>query len=140
MLWKHKIALSNTDNFTCKCFLFADFKCLNLIRNLKVEVPRIDKRSRDITYLRTRLWNGIFKIVPYHLQKAWALQVHCHINMWFRSTTCQAKIYLQSSNCVGIKEWCIVTWVITPASAEQAKEGHQYRCMHLHKKYFDALI
>ena len=65
-------------------------------RNWKSSIPRIDKRPRDITHLRTRLGNGILKIVPYHLEKPRALQVHCYINMRLPSTTCQSKTYLKT--------------------------------------------
>ena len=40
-LQKLNITLSNTDSFALQCFLFADFKFLNLTWDLKVGVPRI---------------------------------------------------------------------------------------------------
>ena len=40
---KLKITLSNTDNLILQCFLFADFKLLNLTSDLKVGVLRIGK-------------------------------------------------------------------------------------------------
>ena len=44
-------------------------------------------------------------------------------------------------NCIGIKEWCTNAGIIVLVSAAQVMEGHHYyRCMHLHKKYLNALF
>ena len=100
-LQKLNITLSNTDNFALQYFPFADFKFLNLIWDLKVGVPRHDWFQTSInnvgishTYVHAD--EIVYSKRAISLKKPWALQLHCHINGWFPSTTCQAKTYLQT--------------------------------------------
>ena len=44
-------------------------------------------------------------------------------------------------HCRGMQQWCVDAEIIAKGSAEQAFEGsHFYRCMRMHKEYFDALV
>ena len=61
-------------------------------KDRKRSIPRINERFRDITYLRTR-YTQKYRI---SFVKTRAIQVHCHINGWFPSTSSQAKTYLQT--------------------------------------------
>ena len=104
---QHRTTLSNTDRFTLQCFLFADFKFLNLTWNLglglKVGVPRIRNHrfqesinDLEISHIYVHADEMVYSKLCKLFEKTWALQVHCHINGWFPSTTCQAKTYQQT--------------------------------------------
>ena len=79
--------------------------------------------------------------MSYHLEKSWALQVHCYINGGFYKLRVKRRLIYKCFSYIGIKEWCIDAGVTALGSAAQAMEGHHYyRCMHLHKELFDKLV
>ena len=111
-------------------------------KNWKLSIRSINKRSRDITYSHTHLWNRILKIVPYHLEKSWALHVCIVILICgFHQLRVKQRLIYKLVNCIGIKEWCINAGEIALTSTARAMEGHHYYwCMYLHKECFDALV
>ena len=59
----------------------------------------------------------------------------------FHQLRVKQRLIFKRINCICIKNWCVDAGVIAPGSAAQAVEGrHYYRCMHVHKECFDALV
>ena len=105
-------------------------------------ILKIDKQSRDTTYLRTRLWNSIHKKLWNIIEKKSEI-CKCIVILIsdFYQLRAKERLIYKHSTCIGIKEWCTNTGVIVLVSAAQAMEGHHYyRCMHVHKKCLNALF
>ena len=134
---QHKITLSNTDSFTMQCFLYANFKFLNLTWDLKVGVTRIRNyqfqgliNELKISHIYAHADEGVYSKLYISFEKTLSSTSALLMGGCNQLHVKQRLIYKRST-CISIKERCIDAGIIATA---QAIEGHHYyRSMHLHQ-------